>query len=69
MSRLLHPGNQKLAILCYFSTLHMIYGQQQNRLIPELIMILKFMNFEKKVHETKQKVLTVSAYYSELQTL
>lgn len=23
----------------------------------------------KKVHETKQKVLTVSAYYSELQTL
>lgn len=28
-----------------------------------------FMNFEKKVHETNQKGMTVSAHYSELQTL
>lgn len=46
-----------------------MFKKQQNRLIPESVMMLKFMNIEKKVHETKHNGMNVSTYYSELKIL
>lgn len=51
-----------LAIVCYFSTAHDISTTKKTLVMNQVY------ELRKKVYETKQKGMPVSAYYSELQT-
>lgn len=54
MSWLFHSFNVRLLVVSYFWALDMIFREQQI-LIPETVMILKFMNYKKRFTEVNRR--------------